>query len=193
MNKNVATTLCVVIAVTFALSSCASETEVPGDFVDISLAESKSPTQLLRNSTAERITPEVVDKIVTSDDLSVACLGADTDPKATVRAWQSSVQISLTGDGGDRLDELVTTLVASYEEQGWSASALGGTGRGGSKLLFSETAPQSIQVVGLQPNEVRPDAFSGDAISSASILIVVSGPCVRTDGVDSDEVKQLEI
>ena len=70
------------MAVTFALSSCASETEVPGDFVDISLAESKSPTQLLRNSTAERITPEVVDKIVTSDDLSLSdqCQRQDTQP-----------------------------------------------------------------------------------------------------------------
>jgi hypothetical protein len=190
MKSKVAMALLTTIAMTTALSSCSTVNEVPGDYLDVTLAQSKSATQLLRNVTTERVPAEVIDNIGMSADDSVACLEEGVDPTGTVRSWRSLVQVALTETKTDQLEAIVTSLVATFEEQGWSASALGGTSRGG-KLLFSDEVAQSIQILGLAPDESRPDVWDGAAIPRASVLIVIVGPCVRTAGADSDEVTRL--
>ena len=184
----------VVLAVLAAggLSACASPTAtVPGTYPDVSLTDTKSPAQLLRNEAANRIPAEAIDEIIQSEDVSVACLSEQDDPEGTIRSWHSTADV-LIKDGND-VRQLTKDVAASFEEQGWISRNLGGNANVVSKLLESDTSLASIQVSGFEPNaEDIGTTGQEDVVEQLTVNVQVHGPCVRTDGPDSDEVRNLE-
>lgn len=173
------------------LSACASPgSTVPGDYPDVSLTDTKSPAQLLRNEAANRIPADVIDEIIESEDVSVACLSEQDDPEGTIRSWHSTADV-LIKDGND-VKQLTKDLAASFEEQGWTSRNLGGNVNVVSKLLESDESLADIQVSGFEPNPDQGTTGLEDAVEQLTVQVQVHGPCVRTGGADSDEVKTLE-
>ena len=181
-----------VLALTL-LSGCgASVPTVPGTYPDVSLAESKSPAQLLRNEAATRLPAEVIDEIIESEDSSVACLSEKDDPTGIVRSWHSTADVLIVDDGVVDVQALVNALTASFEEQGWTARNLGGNASVTSKLLESKTSLADIQISGYRPNDTMPSTGLETKVEQTTVQIQVHGPCVRTDGAESDEVTGLQ-
>jgi hypothetical protein len=173
------------------LSACATPVStIPGDYPDVSLTDTKSPAQLLRNEAANRIPADVIDQIIESEDVSVACLSEQDDPEGTIRSWHSTADV-LIKDGND-VKQLTKDLAASFEEQGWTSRNLGGNVNVVSKLLESDTSLASIQVSGFEPNSDQGTTGLEDPVDQLTVQVQVHGPCVRTGGANSDEVKTLE-
>ena len=173
------------------LSACASPTgAVPGDYADVSLTDTKSPAQLLRNEAANRIPEEAIDEIIESEDVSVPCLSESDDPQGTIRSWHSTADVLIV-DGND-VKQLAKDLAASFEDQGWTSRNLGGNVNVVSKLLESDTSLATIQVSGFEPNADQGSTGLEDPVDQLTVQVQVHGPCVRTDGPDSEEVKGLE-
>jgi len=169
-----------------ALTACASQTGGnSGTATDASLtlAQTKSPVQLLRNEAANRIDEFIVETINETEDLSTACKTAEADPLGLERSWTSSVEVSLKAGSAWRATIVADELVASFEAQGWVASrgapsAVTYTG------LKSETSAATIGLT--VTNE---DTAAG---TPAKLQITTEGPCVTTAGAESDEVARLE-
>ena len=173
------------------LAGCSSSAAVAGDYPDMSLADTKSPAQLLRNEAAGRLPAEAIGEITESSDVSVSCLSAEADPTGTVRSWHSTVSIVVT-DETIAAAEVANQLVATFTDQGWSARDLGGNVSMVKKLLENPDSLAEIQVSGLEPDEGRGSTSTEEFVEVPTVVISVHGPCVRTDGADSDEVKALE-
>ena len=173
-----------------ALTACAPPVTVPGDYPDVSLADTKSPAQLLRNEAAARLPAEVIDQIIEAEDASVACLSESDDPEGVVRSWHSTVNVTI--QGGTEVATLVTDLAASFSEQGWAVRDLGGNASVSQKLLESESSLADIQVTGLTPDDGATSVSLEEVVEQPTVKIAVHGPCVRTGGTESDEVTALE-
>lgn len=147
------------------------------DVIDSTLVETKSPVQLLRNEAASRIPDIVVNELTETTDASSACLSADVDPGELARAWRSTATLTMTNSQAARVDVVTAELVASFTEQGWIAEPEDAATR-----LTREGTLATVVVAGTAKS----------ATDHASIAISVTGPCVLTDGPDSDEVLELE-
>ena len=175
------------------LSACASPAStVPGDYPDVSLTDTKSPAQLLRNEAANRIPADVIDEIIESEDVSVACLSEKDDPQGLIRSWHSTADVLIIDDGVVNASTLVNDLSASFEEQGWTSRSLGGNASVTSKLLESDTSLADIQIAGYNINDTMASTGLEQKVEQTTVQIQVHGPCVRTAGADSDEVKGLQ-
>jgi hypothetical protein len=185
--------LALVLAIASALAGCAA---APGDTLlvdsEISLAESKSPTQLLRNEAASRLPAEAIESLSNNSDESIPCFGEGADPEGVVRAWHSSLEATLVAESETMVDELVAELIASFTADNWLVQDVdfikhvdgdGGRTIARSGILTSQRHATKIQVAGLTPDAVD---------APVSILIDAYGPCVRTDGANSQEVRTLE-
>jgi hypothetical protein len=167
-----------IVAVTFLLAGCGSP--APEETAQASLGETKSPVQLLRNAAASRIADANVEEILLSQDLSTACQTPETDPEGLLRAWRSTIRLKLTMDA-PAVGSITDDLVASFVEQGWTE------GTYGSASIIELTRGSSPTNIHISTTEADEDA--GEA---AEIQIQVAGPCVPTDGADSQEVRKLE-
>jgi hypothetical protein len=167
------------------LAGCSSPdpgtAEAPDEYPDISLAESKSNAQLLRNSAESRIAAEVIDSS-TEADSSVACLSAAEDPDGEIRRWLSSSEVNLVRWHAWRVDDVADILIDTFVDQSWSTIDVDGEYTDTGKLLTSGNGVAEIQV----------ETVGTEDDSAATIHVTVTGPCVRTDGADSDEVTSLE-
>jgi hypothetical protein len=183
-TRSIAAAALVAIALT-ALTACAGgSSPSAGGAATLTLAQTKSPVQLLRNEAASRIDEFVVETVNETEDLSTACKTAEADPLGLSRSWTSSVEVSLKPGSAWRAGIITEDLIASFEKQGWVASrglpsAVTYTG------LKSETSAAHIGLT--LTNE---DVAAG---VPAKLQITTQGPCVATDGAESDEVKKLEI
>lgn len=159
--------------VLFALVGCSSSTPTT-----ITLAETKSPAQLLRNEIASRIPASMISGDVMQGDSSEAC-----DGEGLVRSWRSTAEIDIVASSAAGLADATEDVVDSFVDQGWKAS----TRDASSRLLEHRlTGPNSSA-------DVRITAATGDDDGKgASVIIVVNGPCVVTEGPDSAEVEKLE-
>lgn len=176
------------------LSACSTPQtgSVPGDYPDVSLAETKSPAQLLRNEAANRLPAAVIDQIIESEDTSVACLSEKDDPQGLIRSWHSTADVLIVDDGVTSAQDLVNDLAASFEAQGWTSRSLGGNASSTSKLLDSDTSLADIQVSGYNVNDTMASTGLEQKVEQMTVQIQVHGPCVRTAGTESDEVTVLE-
>jgi hypothetical protein len=173
------------------LAGCApSAPTVAGDYPDVTLAETKSPAQLLRNEAAARLPEEVIDQIIESEDSSVACLSEGDDPEGTIRSWHSTVDVLILGEA--EVAPLVKDLVASFEEQGWTARDLGGNVSAVKKLLESESTLADMQISGFTPDDGATSVSLEEVVDQRTVQIEVHGPCVRTAGATSTEVTSLQ-
>jgi hypothetical protein len=175
-----------IVSVSLAtLSACASSSTAGsgGDSATLTLAQTKSPVQLLRNEAASRLDEFVVETVNETEDLSVACKTAEVDPLGLSRSWTSSVEVSFKPGSAWRVSIVAEDLTTSFEEQGWVAS------RG---------APSAVTYTGLKSETSA--ATIGFTVTSenletatpAKLQITTKGPCVATGGAESDEVKKLE-
>lgn len=178
-----------------ALTGCgqgATAAAIDGDFPDMSLTESKAPVQLLRNEAAGRIPTAVIANIEEALDESVACLGEADDPDGLIRSWHSSAIVTMEPGSAWRVESVVDKLIASFVDQDWFARSLGETADFRSSLLTSKKSPVEIQVIGQRPDEDQTSTSTTENVDDVTIEVQVHGPCVRTDGPESDEVLKLE-
>jgi hypothetical protein len=145
---------------------------------DLSLVETKSPVQLLRNDAAGRLDSDIVSRVDATADASSACSDENENPGGLIRQWTSSANLVLV-EGTDRL-LAADTLIASYVDQGWEAKSMTSGDQFALTILSNPKSIATIQV-----------AAAGESVDTV-ITITATGPCVLTDGPDSDEVTALE-
>ena len=183
--------LAIVLAVG-SLTACgaaAPSADVPaGDYPDLTLAESKSPAQLLRNTAVSRIPPEVVLNEGTNTDGSEACLTEKEDPKGYIRRWKSTIDVNLRLPEAPNTETIVDTVLATFTDDGWMAQAVTGSKADNqAHLLTNETAgTASVSLA-----QLRIEAIVASDKASSFIHIEAIGPCVVTGGADSTEVTDL--
>ena len=180
--------------VAVSLSACAADpaSNLPGTYPELTIAESKSPVQLLRNDAAGRIPTAVIDTVGDANDGSVACLGENEDPEGLVRSWNSGAVVTIVSGSQWRVDAIVDNLVASFVDQGWTARSLGGSANVKSQLLSSDKSMAEITVSAKIPDEDQTSISTEESVEVVTVEINVVGPCVITDGAGSDEVKKVE-
>ncbi len=174
------TATAIALASVFALSACAQGGAQASDGSGLSLRETKSIVQLLRNEVANRIPSEVVDSVGGTADVSITCGIEANDPKGYTRYWSSRIDVALT-TGSSSLD-VFDDLSASFKDQGWEVEdyTLGDAPRAQQLTGGSSVASLSLSL------------FDSTATAPALIRIEAHGPCVKTAGATSDEVKNLE-
>lgn len=141
----------------------------------LALVDTKSAVQLLRNETASRVPADILLSIVKSEDGSAACDAGDP-----LRYWRSSVTLNISAQRASEARQVFSDAVDGYEAEGWHAGSVGDR----EAVLTSDDSIATIDIL------VTEDADrDGDG---AAIRILVTGPCIMTDGENSDEVTGLE-
>jgi hypothetical protein len=178
--------LAVVVVSLAGLTACASSSGGgAGASTDavLTLAQTKSPVQLLRNEAANRIDEFIVETINETEDLSTPCKTEDVDPLGLERSWTSSVEVSLKQGSAWRATIVADELVASFEAQGWIASR----GAPSAVTYTGLKSENSAATIGL--TVTNEDVAAG---TPAKLQITTKGPCVTTGGAKSEEVTRLE-
>jgi len=152
------------------LSGCAS------DDGGLNLAETKSPVQLLRNEAWFRLPDVMVKGDSETTDTSLAC-----DESGRERSWLSGTTALINNSFAPRTAGVAQELVDSFSAQGWTATV--DSAEGSTEYTLDKAG--SIAVISVVATEKSKE-------HRASIAISITGPCVATDGADSDEVRQLE-
>ncbi len=150
------------VAAASVLSGCAESRTGP------SLAETKASAQLLRNNALAGIDEQYISGFVEWKDESRACDGDER-----TRSWYSSGLVPIAPSYMSDTASIMQTLARDYEAKGWAVE-----GEGDARILTKTTSTSRITLT------VVP--------ITGQLRIESEGPCVATDGPDSDEVKQLE-
>lgn len=163
------------------LVGCASSAESSvelgaGVSSELSLVETKSPVQLLRNDVASRVPKIAIKGVAELADSSIAC-GGPEDVEGLARSWRSTATFLVSNSRVATIDGVIASIAAEFTERDWSAEV-----NGGATVLSSDTSPATISIEAVHRGEGKQPA----------IRIATSGPCVETDGENSDEVKELE-
>ena len=175
-----------------ALTACGEAatpvTVPPGDYPDLTLAQSKSPVQLLRNEAVSRISEEVVLNVPSNIDGSQACLTASEDPDGVIRRWTSSVDVNLSLSEAPNTQAIVDGVLETFTDDGWMSHAIAGSkANNQAHLLTNETAGTTS----LSLTQLSIEAIVAIDGKSSFIRVQAIGPCVVTDGTDSAEVTEL--
>jgi hypothetical protein len=145
----------------------------------VSLADTKGPAQLLRNSVAGKIPTDLVASQGDTEDNSEAC-----SSDGVKRSWHSGVLLNLNPDHGSQAFEVLENLGRNLSDDGWTGEESSPSGKI-HELRLTSTRTQSV----IRITATLPADSDGNG---ASVQVAVNGPCVATDGPDSDEVKHLE-
>lgn len=140
------------------------------------LVETKSPVQLLRNEAWLRLPEVMVKGDYETLDTSMPC-----DDAGRERSWLSRTTALINNSFAPRTAGVAEELVDSFSEQGWSTTVAAGAGST-EYTLEKEGSPAMISVLAVEKTKDH----------RATIAITITGPCVVTDGADSDEVLALE-
>lgn len=176
----------VMIAVTalVVLSGCASGgSPASGAVDDVTLAQSKSYAQLLRNEASSRLPPIVLKEVASSSDISVACDAASDDPDGLVRSWNSSTNILVTNSTASRVQKVADDLVSTFVAQGWADDRENSS----TEILTVTTLTNTASLASIE----IATAAKADG-QAPSITITTTGVCALTEGPESDEVTTLE-
>ena len=183
------------VALVFAISSltacggAAPAADVPaGDYPDLTLTESKSPAQLLRNTAVSRIPSEVILNAGTDTDGSEACLTETEDPKGYIRRWKSSVDVNLRLPEAPNTQAIVDGVLATFTDEGWMSQAITGSKANNQAHLLTNETAGTESVSGAQ---LRIEAIVASDGASSFIRVEAIGPCVITGGASSAEVTEL--
>jgi hypothetical protein len=173
----------VVVASLSGCASSGSRVEAASVASDVTLAQSKSYAQLLRNEASSRLPAIVLKEVSESTDVSVACDEARDDPEQLLRSWRSATRILITNSTAPRVQTVADDLVDTFVAQGWIASD-----------EPESTADLSIIGLGREASlaSIEIAAASKAADQAPSITITTTGACALTDGPESDEVVTLE-
>jgi hypothetical protein len=142
------------------------------------LAETKSPVQLLRNEAASRIPEAQIIEILNTQDESTSCRTPESDPDGLQRSWRSIIRFQLVYQAD--VDAIVDDLVASFVDQGWDEG------------IYGTAAIVELTRAGSETNiHISSKKSNDDEQVGAEMQLAVAGPCVMTDGKTSDEVIKL--
>jgi hypothetical protein len=173
-------------AVALTMVGCAGagqSTPASGVVADVTLAQSKSYAQLLRNEASSRLPPIVLKEVSESTDVSIACDDVQDDPAGRARSWGSSTRILITNSTASRIQSVSDDLAQSFVDQGWAADV-------------APTSSDDLTVVGLTSDaslaSIEITTASKATGQVPSITITATGACALTDGPESDEVRMLE-
>jgi len=169
------------VAVVLSLGACAADAQTSGAASDVTLAQSKSYAQLLRNEASSRLPEIVLKQVAESSDVSVAC--DDTDPNGLSRSWSSSMSILVTNSTAARVQKVADDLAASFVKQGWKAKQADES----TETLVVTTLRSATSLA-----DIAITATSKGNDQVPSIQITATGVCALTGGPDSDEVTTLE-
>lgn len=193
--KKTSTVVVSAIALIFAVTSLtacgqspSSATVPAGDYPDLTLAESKSPAQLLRNTAVSRIPADVVLNVGTDTDGSEACLSVDDDPDGAIRRWKSSVDVNLKLPQAPNTQAIVDGVILTFTDEGWMSQAVTGAQADSQAHLLTNGTSEAASVSLAQ---VRIEAVIANDGGSSYIHVESIGPCVVTGGENSSEVTQL--
>lgn len=167
--------LAIALALVTTLSACAEEGGA------ITLADTKAPTQLLRNDAAGRVPTEAVLTVGEKGDGSEGC-ALDDDPDELMRKWHSSIILEINSSSAPEVDGISADLSKTYIDEGWDEFLSQGTDSSTRTLKRSGSRSQ-LRITTTEDAD-------GDGLG-ATIAIDVFGQCVKTEGPNSDEVTQL--
>lgn len=165
----------VIITLAITLAGCSSTD------TGATLADTKGPTQLLRNDAASRVPAEAVLAVGTKSDESLGCALED-DPDGLLRKWHSGIVLEIGSGSAADIGTISADLSASYTAEGWDEFLSEGDGSS-TRTLQKKGSGAELRI------ETTEDA-DGDGLGAA-IAIDVYGQCVKTAGPDSDEVTKL--
>jgi hypothetical protein len=156
-----------------------------------SLADTKSPVQLLRNEAASRIPPAAIEAVSRTDDRSARCDTESVDPEGLRRSWRSSTEVTVEAAATWRVDTIVDDIGQSFAEQGWTVTPVAAHDGTHALTLHRDGSASDIRISAHRPDPgTEPTAT--DAEEPVTIEVSTRGPCVDTEGPDSDAVKKLE-
>jgi len=144
------------------------------------LAETKSPVQLLRNEAASRVQESQVEQILNTQDESTNCRTPETDPDGLLRSWRSTSRLQLVYSTSVEVSAVVDNLAESFVKQGWDRGIYG------TASIIELTRAGSETNIHISFKRADDEAQTG-----AEVQIAVAGPCVMTKGKTSDEVVKL--
>jgi hypothetical protein len=183
-KRLVAVAAVIVVTLTGAVG-CAAASDGP------TLADTKSPVQLLRNEAASRIPPAAIGSVTETGDFSMACESESEDPEGLRRSWHSNTQVTVEAASTWRVDAIVDALAESFGDQGWTVTPVAAHDRTHAVTLTREGSASKLRVSAHRPDPESPP-LAADEGKPITIDVESNGPCVNTAGGDSDEVKQLE-
>jgi hypothetical protein len=178
--------LAAVAVVVLGLTGCS-----PATSSGPSLADTKSPVQLLRNEAASRIPPAAIESVGETEDLSVRCKTESEDPEGLRRSWHSNVEVTIDRASTWRVDAIVDQVGQSFADQGWDVEPLAAHPRTHALELTREGATSEIRVSAHRPDP-ESEPLASDLTDPVTISLELHGPCVDTDGENSDAVRKLE-
>ena len=155
-----------------ALTGCVQGSQAPR------LVETKAVVQLLRNEAWYRLPDVMIKGDAETEDVSIGCVG---DQEGRLRAWKSSTVALVNNSFAPRVVGVADTLVATFANQGWT-SERSESFDGVTTVLERLNA---VAVITIEARAKTPE-------HRASVRITVTGPCVITDGPESEEVRMLE-
>ena len=170
-------TAAVLIAGVLLLSGCAAD---GASTATLSLADTKSSAQLVRNTISGQISADITASVSQVSDASETC---DGDPQSDMRLWRSTALTELTPEAAGKIDLIQQTIAGIYEGKGWTSTAerLSDT----STMVTLEN-PSSLAVI-----EITATTDLDGTGTGSTLFVDIAGPCVKTDGPGSDELKQL--
>ena len=165
------------------LSACSS-TPTTSAATALTLAQVKSPVQLLRNEVAGRIPADIIDSTVQPTDESSPCKPSAEDPDEFYRTWTSGVLVLVTFDAAPTtpdIDKVRDDLIQSLVDQGWEK---GDSASEKVTHLQKATTFATIDIYDQAPDKIQK--------LGGGVQVNVNGACVKTAGPDSTEVRTLE-
>lgn len=165
------------VALVLTLGACSA---VPADSgPTLSLANTKSTAQLNRNTISGKISAEITASVSGVTDASEAC---DNDPDGFMRRWRSTALTELTAEGSAKLDLIQQSIAGAFVSKGWEQT---------SKDLSDTENLISLKNPGSQATIDITATAAVEGGSGATIYVDITGPCVKTAGPGSDELKTL--
>ena len=144
------------------------------------LAETKSPVQLLRNEAASRVQESQIEQVLNTQDESTNCRTPETDPEGLLRSWRSTSRLQLVYSPSVEVSAVVDNLAESFVKQGWDRGIYG------TASIIELTRAGSETNVHISIKKANEEDQVG-----AEIQLAVAGPCVMTGGKESGEVRDL--
>jgi len=172
--KRFITTIAVCLVVAPALTACSGASDA------VTISESKSTVQLLRNVIADTIDDSAIQGVTKNDDAALAC---GDEPDEDRFFWRSSVLLDIVGASDRDIEGAAAGAVAALEKSGWISAEADPVAHSVTVELTSTESLATIRITST-------DDADGDG-RGASVFVVVNGPCVKTAGADSAEMKAL--
>jgi hypothetical protein len=146
----------------------------------LTLAQTKSSAQLVRNTIAGQISADITANVSDVTDKSETC---QSDRDGVMRLWRSTSLTELTPEAASKVTLIQQTISGTFVSKGWTSESAPVSGQ---SIMVTLTNPQSLAIIKIKATNDDDGVGTG-----ATLLVDIAGPCVKTDGPGSDELKKL--